>query len=348
MDAKLQQPPTLFEVLGVPPSANDARIRRAYLDLSLRFHPNSTTGAASPKAGQACGEFFKTIKNAYDILSDPALHSCYLENMRFGSSAALVAVERLRQGRAVNRRADTLQLYADALNLFPNLSKNSDPPTGESLPGNLEVDSRPSNSMRGSYAHPYARARPSPGSSSFNLLPQYPLGTQQAASNQAPHKPIQGELLLGVTLSTTGFYVYVYLGPGQFVRGPDRPTLLLAVNDGARLVKGMESHKIYEVLAALLEEARQPWSVQTQGSPSMLPLGRVMPSNFREGEALSRHLQNGIPQRESPLNVATSEPNREAWNQAAMNAGRPMVYPSPGGVRRTSASMHLSLSSFVR
>ncbi|KAF4670266.1 hypothetical protein FOZ61_000927 [Perkinsus olseni] len=313
MNAK-SQPPTLFEVLGVPPSANKQRIRRAYLDLSLRFHPNSI-GAESDDTRQAAEEFFKTIKDAYDILSDSHLHACYLENMRFGSSAALVAVERARQGRAVNKRVDALQFYADALNLFPNLTQGSDPLAGDLPTGNATETHGP-NLTRGLFAHPYARPQVPPSTSSRS--PQYPLRPPMQQPGQ--QKQMQGELLLGVTLSSTGFYVYVYLGPGQFVRGPDRPTLFLAVSDGARLVRGMENRKIYEVLAVLLEEARQPWAVQTQGFGSMVP-ERATPGIYREGEAST--------------NIASTNTTPSSWNQAAMSAGRHVAYPSTGGVNST-------------
>ncbi|KAF4667938.1 hypothetical protein FOL47_003331 [Perkinsus chesapeaki] len=276
MNAKTQ-PPTLFEVLGVPPSADKERIRSAYLSLSLRFHP-STVNTESKELRKASEEFFKTIKEAYDILSCPTLHACYLENMRFGSSAALVAVERLRQGQAEAKRTDVLQLYADGGILPPGLSRTSDtlsadsPAARKTVTNNDFVNPNPPPPPQRATSsniltHPYARPQPPNPSPRAEPIPA--MSSTTAPISQ--HKQMQGELLVGVTLSSSGFYVYVYLGNGQFIRGPDRPTLFLAVSDGARLVRGMENHKIYEVLAVLLEEARQPWSVQAQAASGGRP-----------------------------------------------------------------------------
>jgi len=58
---------SLYETLGVDKAADSSDIRRAYLKLSKTEHPD--------KGGSA--ERFKTIQNAYEILSDEQKRSYY-------------------------------------------------------------------------------------------------------------------------------------------------------------------------------------------------------------------------------------------------------------------------------
>jgi hypothetical protein len=69
---------TFYDVLGVAPDASPAAIRRAYVALARRYHPdfhtNATAGvrAANEKAMQAVNE-------AWTVLSDPAARRRYDE-----------------------------------------------------------------------------------------------------------------------------------------------------------------------------------------------------------------------------------------------------------------------------
>jgi hypothetical protein len=54
--------PTPYEVLGVEPTASDAEIRRAYVALARRFHPD-----ANP-AGE---ERMRAVNEAWAVLGDP-------------------------------------------------------------------------------------------------------------------------------------------------------------------------------------------------------------------------------------------------------------------------------------
>jgi len=67
-----------YETLGIPRNANDAEIRRAYLKLSLKWHPDKNPG--NPEAE----EKFKGISSAYAVLSDPSKKRQY---DLFGSSS---------------------------------------------------------------------------------------------------------------------------------------------------------------------------------------------------------------------------------------------------------------------
>lgn len=54
-----------YEVLGVPKSAQENEIKKAYRKLSLKYHPDK-----NPDNKEAAEEIFKKISFAYGILSD--------------------------------------------------------------------------------------------------------------------------------------------------------------------------------------------------------------------------------------------------------------------------------------
>jgi molecular chaperone DnaJ len=83
--------PNPYRVLGLEPQATRGDIRRAYRTLALRHHPDA--------AGEAQGERFVEILDAYQLLSDPAArteydraHAGYAERRRrrrFGTPLSL-------------------------------------------------------------------------------------------------------------------------------------------------------------------------------------------------------------------------------------------------------------------
>ena len=68
-----------YKVLGVPQSATDTEVRRAYRKLAKQNHPDANPGKE---------ERFKEISAAYDVLSDEAKRKEYDEVRRLGPMAA--------------------------------------------------------------------------------------------------------------------------------------------------------------------------------------------------------------------------------------------------------------------
>ena len=61
----------LYDVLGVPRDADAARIKRAYRELAMKFHPDQNPGDAAAEAS------FKEVSAAYTVLSDVDLRDKY-------------------------------------------------------------------------------------------------------------------------------------------------------------------------------------------------------------------------------------------------------------------------------
>ena len=61
-----------YELLGVSRSANNAELRKAFLQLSKRLHPDTTSMPRDEATRQ-----FQNVCEAYDLLSDPVLRANY-------------------------------------------------------------------------------------------------------------------------------------------------------------------------------------------------------------------------------------------------------------------------------
>lgn len=66
-----EDPKGLYAILGVPGTADEAEIRKAYRRLALRWHPDK-----NPDNPEATAEFQK-ISSAYEVLSDPERREMY-------------------------------------------------------------------------------------------------------------------------------------------------------------------------------------------------------------------------------------------------------------------------------
>src|SRR5687768_7976201 len=67
-----------YKVLGVPDSATEKEITRAYRKLAKQYHPDSNPGSE---------DRFKEISGAYDVLGDQAKRKEYDEVRRLGPIA---------------------------------------------------------------------------------------------------------------------------------------------------------------------------------------------------------------------------------------------------------------------
>ena len=67
---------THYEVLGVPTGADPAEIRRAYVKLARRFHPDAHAGR-SPAERAHADRRMRDVNEAWTALSDPERRRAY-------------------------------------------------------------------------------------------------------------------------------------------------------------------------------------------------------------------------------------------------------------------------------
>jgi curved DNA-binding protein CbpA len=72
---------THYEVLGVAPSASPAEVRRAYLSLARRYHPDFH-GNDTPVAQQEARRRMQEVNAAWHVLGDPARRRAYDLSLR--------------------------------------------------------------------------------------------------------------------------------------------------------------------------------------------------------------------------------------------------------------------------
>jgi curved DNA-binding protein CbpA len=75
---------TYYDVLGVAPDASASAIRRAYVSLARRYHPDFHT-TAPPGVRAANERAMQTVNEAWAVLSDPAERRRYDERYVHGS-----------------------------------------------------------------------------------------------------------------------------------------------------------------------------------------------------------------------------------------------------------------------
>jgi len=61
-----------YEVLGIDKGADEAKIKKAYKRLAMKYHPDRNAG---DKAGAE--KKFKEVRKAYDVISDPQKRAAY-------------------------------------------------------------------------------------------------------------------------------------------------------------------------------------------------------------------------------------------------------------------------------
>ena len=63
----------LYDVLGVPPDANQQQIKASYYSAAKAYHPDSATNTRDPQAALK----FAAVQGAYEVLSDVARRQRY-------------------------------------------------------------------------------------------------------------------------------------------------------------------------------------------------------------------------------------------------------------------------------
>ncbi len=100
-----------YALLGLHPSASAIEIRRAYRELSKRYHPDTTDLPAD-----VATEKFRKLNEAYATLSNPERRTLYDRSIRYSSIPVIQPPTNLRQTDAQSRAAQ----YSSAAYLDPS------------------------------------------------------------------------------------------------------------------------------------------------------------------------------------------------------------------------------------
>lgn len=131
------EPNYLYRVIGVTPSASPADIRKNYLQLAMRYHPDKIHTEASDADKRMVTRLFQLITGAHDILIDPSKRSNYDRQQRL----RMPLMQHIPQTQPTNRPKTALYVavergdVAEVESLLgrSNLDVNTQGPVGKTL-----------------------------------------------------------------------------------------------------------------------------------------------------------------------------------------------------------------------
>ena len=110
-----------YRLLGIPPDADQQRIKSVYRSLAKRFHPDANHGS------EAAAELFRQVNQAYQVLSDPVARAKYDKQLGIEHARQ----EKEKPGSTAKARLDPQQKFNKFLNsLLDVLIGPEDPPPG--------------------------------------------------------------------------------------------------------------------------------------------------------------------------------------------------------------------------
>ena len=125
MSTTRKQQPTFYDTLQVSPIATQTEIRKSYLKLSLKHHPDK-----NPTNAEAAKETFVLIGQAYDVLSDPTQRQQYdrelvmNQNTRYTDAAPAGSYESYQQAfdeRMANLSEDDLHTIKNVASIVGSI-----------------------------------------------------------------------------------------------------------------------------------------------------------------------------------------------------------------------------------
>jgi molecular chaperone DnaJ len=123
-----------YQTLGVPRTASDADIKKAYRKLAMQWHPDRNNGSKDAE------EQFKAITEAYDVLRDPekrAMYDRYGEaGLRGGGGGGFHHVD---LSEALNIFMRDFGGFAGLGDLFGGVSRSSGPRAGQDVKLTVEL-----------------------------------------------------------------------------------------------------------------------------------------------------------------------------------------------------------------
>lgn len=122
-----------YKVLGVPETATDKEIQRAYRRLARRYHPDANPGDRDAE------ERFKEISAAYDVIGDPSKRKDYDEVRRLGPTTAGVPGGFAGFGTADVGGFDLGDLFGDVFGRRGGAARRSGAAPGRDLEAQLHL-----------------------------------------------------------------------------------------------------------------------------------------------------------------------------------------------------------------